>query len=144
MPDLLERLGDRLLIGDGCWDWTGALNNNGYANVRADGKTESIHRVLYKLLVGPIPDGHDLDHDCHNEDPSCPGGRACVHRRCANPAHMTPRTRQANLAASPHGAATRTECPNGHPYDEANTYLYRGKRQCRACRTVRDRSRSAR
>lgn len=27
----------------------------------------------------------------------------------------------------------RTHCPHGHPYDEANTYLYHGHRLCRAC-----------
>ena len=26
-----------------------------------------------------------------------------------------------------------THCPQGHPYDEINTYLYRGSRRCRKC-----------
>lgn len=26
-----------------------------------------------------------------------------------------------------------THCPQGHPYDEANTYVYYGSRSCRAC-----------
>lgn len=26
-----------------------------------------------------------------------------------------------------------TTCRNGHPYDNANTYEYRGERRCRAC-----------
>lgn len=30
--------------------------------------------------------------------------------------------------------AERTHCPCGHPYDDANTVIYDGKRQCRACR----------
>ncbi len=28
----------------------------------------------------------------------------------------------------------KTHCPQGHPYDAANTYIWRGRRICRACR----------
>jgi hypothetical protein len=28
----------------------------------------------------------------------------------------------------------QTHCPKGHPYDEANTYHWKGHRQCRACK----------
>jgi hypothetical protein len=28
----------------------------------------------------------------------------------------------------------RTHCPADHPYDVENTYVYRGRRHCRACR----------
>ncbi len=28
----------------------------------------------------------------------------------------------------------KTHCPQNHPYDEANTYIYKGKRGCKACR----------
>jgi hypothetical protein len=31
------------------------------------------------------------------------------------------------------GLALRTHCPQGHPYDEANTRYWRGQRRCRAC-----------
>jgi hypothetical protein len=27
----------------------------------------------------------------------------------------------------------RSQCPSGHPYDEANTRIYKGERRCRAC-----------
>lgn len=30
--------------------------------------------------------------------------------------------------------AERTHCPQGHPYDEENTYMHHGQRHCRACR----------
>ncbi len=29
---------------------------------------------------------------------------------------------------------TKTHCPKGHPYNEANTVRMRGKRYCRECR----------
>lgn len=30
-----------------------------------------------------------------------------------------------------------THCKRGHPYDEANTYVWHGTRQCRACAALR-------
>lgn len=30
----------------------------------------------------------------------------------------------------------QTHCGKGHEFDEPNTYYYRGKRYCRACRNV--------
>lgn len=32
------------------------------------------HRYSYEMLVGPIPEGLDLDHLCHNRDKGCRGG----------------------------------------------------------------------
>jgi hypothetical protein len=40
------------------------------------------------------------------------------------------------------GAEAITHCPQGHPYDEANTRRRpRGSRECRACGRARDRAR---
>jgi hypothetical protein len=38
--------------------------------------------------------------------------------------------------------AAITHCPRGHAYDEANTYVKKGCRQCRACHRERMRGRS--
>lgn len=31
----------------------------------------------------------------------------------------------------------KTHCPQGHEYDEANTYRWNGRRFCRTCMNVR-------
>lgn len=40
--------------------------------------------------------------------------------------------------------ASKTHCPQGHPYDEANTYVRDGRRNCRACSKARSAARRAR
>lgn len=83
---------------EGCWLWTGRLNRKGYGEFAADARGIAAHRWLYKLCVGPIPDELGLDHQCHNRDERCPGGIACVHKRCVNPEHVEPATAQENIA----------------------------------------------
>lgn len=129
-----------------CWLWDGALTKDGYGIFRA-GRTNAAHRSSYLLFVGPIPEGLQVDHVCHNWDETCAGGVTCRHRRCVNPAHLEAVTKRDNLLRGKTLAAisaSKTHCPKGHPYDEANT-IFRsdsGARVCRACRKVHDAKRS--
>lgn len=136
---------DKVSSSNGCWLWTGALSS-GYGSLSRPGSgTKRAHRVVYELTVGRIPAGQVLDHECHNRDVTCAGGSACQHRRCCNPAHLTPKTSLANVAASHCSPVNRAECPAGHPYDEANTYRFpsTGGRRCRACHREQERTRRA-
>lgn len=131
---------------DDCWYWTGPLDRQGYGSWHQTRppKTQRAHRVVYKLLIGPIPGDLPLDHDCHNRDLSCSGGPTCRHRACVRPedGHNVPRTLRANLLLGrtlPAAHAAKTHCVMGHPYDAANTYVYTNKRGirmrfCRACK----------
>jgi hypothetical protein len=109
----------------GCWLWTAGKNGNGYGafNIRK-GLNRGAHRVSYEALVGPIPDGLDLDHLCRV-------------RACVNPAHLEAVTRQVNLLRGKTivaAEAARTSCPKDHQYDESNTYLQGSHRSCKICR----------
>lgn len=74
---------------EGCWTWLGSTLR-GYGHFRLTGRQNVLaHRFAYEALVGPVPDGHQLDHLCHSRDAACPGG-ACPHRSCVNPAHLEP------------------------------------------------------
>lgn len=66
-----------------CWIFPGSLAN-GYGRAWWDGRVVNVHRAAYEVLVGPIPEGHDLDHLCRN-------------RACYNPAHLEPVTRPENV-----------------------------------------------
>ena len=138
--DPAEHLLAKVEVGPGdCLLWTGYVDPKGYPRISIPGrKAAHAYRVAYELFVGPIPDGLTLDHTCHNGDPDCPGGTTCRHRRCVNPAHLEPVSQRENILRGKSRSAVlarRTHCPNGHPFDDANTYVTRaGVRHCRACK----------
>lgn len=155
----IERILRRLAIPDdpaACWLWPGSLNTEGYGQIqtgsRSDGtrRPDRVHRVIYEALVGTIPEGLEIDHRCHNDAvvrSECSGGATCPHRRCCNPRHLETVTRQANILrglvpiTNGRWQRAKTRCPAGHPYDEANTRIWHGKRSCRACKITGDRRR---
>lgn len=140
----VRRFLQKVRPGDGCWEWLGNIGPDGYSRFSGVGPA---HRFAYELLIGPIPEGYELDHLCHSMDSTCLGGYDCPHRRCVNPAHLEPVTKQENgrRSLSPFAVnARKDECPRGHPYTEENTWVYRGSRYCRECRRVEARERKRR
>jgi hypothetical protein len=113
---------------DECWSWD-RPTPSGYGRFKIAEKMFYAHRIAYELLVGPIPEGLQLDHLCRQ-------------RSCCNPTHLEPVTNRVNsLRSNNVGAihAAVTHCPAGHPYDDDNTYRYPdGRRGCRACRHDRN------
>lgn len=106
----------------GCWLWTGARNENGYAYFgwfRDDGRRVMgrAHRYAYERLVGPIPDGLTLDHTCRV-------------RHCLNPAHLEP----VSFAENQRRRRSAT-CKRGHDLTAPGaTYGKGGKRGgCKRC-----------
>ena len=107
-----------------CWEWVGQINPYGYG-VFATGQGKggwykvSAHRTAYTLLVGPIPEGMELDHVCKN-------------RRCVNPDHLEPVTHAENQRR-----IRRPACRRGHLFAEHGRIDRRtGKPRCRACAKI--------
>ena len=87
-PDVEARLLAKTKKTESCWLWQGGIGKkNGYGFIRDNGKRDYVHRVAYRLWIGPIPDGTEIDHLCHNADPMC-SEAPCPHRRCVNPLHL--------------------------------------------------------
>ena len=83
LPSTEDRFWAKVEKSDGCWIWTGAKSLGGYAQVGIDHKVVYGHRYAYEIARGPIPDGEQIDHMCHN-------------RACVNPDHLRPVTRSEN------------------------------------------------
>lgn len=116
---------------DGCWQWTRARSGPGYGYLRFNGKIRSAHSVAVELSGRSVPVGKVIDHLCDN-------------RSCINPDHLTIATQQQNIlrgtSTSARNAKKKT-CPQGHPYNDKNTYLNPRKntffRACRKCRGLK-------
>lgn len=76
---------NRIREEDGCWVWHGARQPKGYGNVKYGGQHWRVHRLTYRILVGPIPDGLVLHHLCGNKS-------------CCNPAHLAAVTQRTNVS----------------------------------------------
>ncbi len=112
---------------DTCWLWTANTSNKGYGSFWEAGSTWFLaHRYAYEFCVGPIPEGLDLDH-------------LCLTRNCVLPDHLEPVTHVENARR-----VRKDHCRRGlHLFTEENTRVYRGKRECLACRIIQRRLRYA-
>lgn len=81
--DRLLQFVDKTSDEGGCWLWTGTRNRGGYGDFRMPEGPRRAHRLAYENLVGPIPEGLELDHLCRV-------------RNCVNPQHLEPVTRSEN------------------------------------------------
>lgn len=107
-----------------CWLWTGTSADGRYGRFHLLGRNYQAHRWAYEQLVGPIPEGLQLDHLC----------RVTL---CVNPDHLEPVTGRVNTLRGntiQAANAAKTHCKHGHPFDEANTYI-RASDNGRICRT---------
>ena len=128
---------------NGCWLWTGPRGTkDGYGHFQPSPGQKKVmaHRWSYEVHTGPIPDGYQIDHTCHSDDQTCPGGHDCIHRRCVNPAHLEAVTASVNTTRQRHFERNKTECPKGHPYSGDNLIEGSdGRRRCRECDRARKR-----
>lgn len=95
-----------------------------------DGKqrTALVHRLVLEAFVGPPAPGQEVRHYDGN-----PANNALE-----NLAWGTHAENEADkIAHGTHPHASKTHCPQGHPYDETNTYAYPGPQAHRACRVCR-------
>lgn len=112
---------------DGCVEWQGT-RTGGYGMMWRGSRMWLVHRLAYEDEVGPIPAGLLVLHKCDNP-------------ACYNVDHLYLGTQRDNMrdrdTRGRNGHKAKTHCPQGHPYDEANTRVCKGRRHCRACNRLR-------
>jgi len=140
----IERFKARCSINErGCWVHSGRQSRSrgmrpgapGYIQVNYRGVRWMLHRLMYTLHKGPIPERFVVAHECDNPP-------------CCNPSHLKAVTELENsadmIAKGRNYEQQRTHCPRGHAYDELNTEYKRAKsgrlaRECRTCTRERHR-----
>lgn len=71
---------------NGCWEWLGALDPNGYGEAAFNRRIEGSHRFSWRIHNGQeVPEGLDILHSCDNPP-------------CVNPAHLHPGIHAENMA----------------------------------------------
>ena len=126
--------------GRGCWIFTGPRGGT------SPYPTMMINRVEYHVIdlmlkavgrTNKLLKGTKWQH-CHT----------CDDGRCVNPDHIFIGTAKDNtqdaVKKGRHFSAkikARTTCVNGHPFDEKNTWMFRGARWCKTCLRERQRRR---
>ncbi len=66
-----------------CWVTDYSVNTSGYAEIWVGGKLQLLHRTVWELEFGPIPEGKCVLHKCDNP-------------KCCNPDHLFVGTRKDN------------------------------------------------
>lgn len=131
MVGVLERIDSKLrTTPSGCREWVGTRSPKGYGKTSYAGKSWTVHRLVWTLVNGPIPEGLVVCHSCDNPP-------------CAEITHLWVGTQADNLRDMRekgrasifyrHGLPKRDLCSHGHPFSESNTYWIGCRRACRIC-----------
>ena len=140
--EVLARFWSKTRKSPDCWLWTGSPTSTGYGTLRIGGRAgydRAAHRLSALIHFGAFDVNLCVLHHCDVP-------------LCVNPTHLylgTPADnatdRDGRLRGRHWGRPQVVdECPNGHPYDAANTYIHNGGRMCRECHRIREKARRQR
>lgn len=101
-PGLLDSILSRVESPrEDCQLWPGAVDR-GYGRVWVDGRAARVHRVVWELKHGPIPEGMTIDHLCRI-------------RACCNTEHMELVSQSVNTKRARHVQTLAVEARRSRP-----------------------------
>lgn len=120
------------MLENGCWEYLGTRNEQGYGFINYRGKPWPLHRLTLTIAKGPPP------------TPKHKGCHECDFPPCCNPTHLFWGTQKANgedMAAKRRSAKqANTACPRGHLFAEHGRINPKtGWRACRMCERAKSR-----
>ena len=121
---LWDKLDSRLDKSGDCWIWTGFVEENGYGRIYldvypGDPTKEFVHRLMYLMKIGHIPEGMVVTQKCGN-------------KLCCKPKHLLLATRS-DISAN----GNKTHCIRGHKLPIPKQVGVREIRVCRECNSIR-------
>ena len=105
---LASKIGE--LTAEGCLPWLAAKGSAGYGNIQFNGRTQRAHRVVYEIVVGPIPEGLCVLHRCDNPV-------------CVNPEHLFTGSHQDNMDDSMRKGRHSSQTHGPRKRDEKGRFL---------------------
>lgn len=86
---------------NGCWVCTSHTNSNkGYIYKLYGGSMKPLHRLVWKINYGEIPDGHEIHHKCGNRSCCNIDHLECIPRKKHISVHMPEQSRILSLKAT--------------------------------------------
>jgi hypothetical protein len=98
-----------------------SMANSGYLVAMIGRARPYIHDLVLQAFIGPRPAGYQAAHWDGDRRNNKPGNLRWT------------TASENNLDKARHGTLRRTSCRRGHPYNELNTKLRRGRQCCRTC-----------
>lgn len=124
-------------LENGCWQFTGAKDKDGYGLVYLNGKQYKAHRIAV---------------DCYDSTKIVM--HWCDYPSCVNPCHLKIATHYDNVHDMINKGRNNfflsnnritkpmvSHCKYGHEYSKENTRIYKTERHCRQCERLRSKRR---
>lgn len=135
-PLLTQAIKNYTISQSGCYEYNGFRNKDGYAFYTIH-VPETLGCLLSRVVLAKKLNKtyEDLNKALHK----------CDNPACINEDHLFEGSQSDNMkdssAKNRHYKQQFLECPQGHEYNEENTYWYNNTRRCKICQRDRDHGR---